>query len=108
TQSTISSAIREMETLLGATLIDRSNRKKLVFTALGHAMLQSGEQVIAQLSRLAERARRSDNLLSTPLRIGVIPTIAPYVLPRILRPLQQAFPSLALHLHEMQTGALID
>lgn len=108
TQSTISAAIREMENLLGATLIDRSNHKKLVFTALGQDMLVTGDEVIGQLAILSERARRSDKLLSTPLRVGVIPTIAPYLLPRILRPLQKAFPSLVLHIHEMQTATLIE
>lgn len=107
TQSTISAAIREMETVLGVTLVDRSNRKKLVFTPQGQDMLRTGHDVITQMEALAERARRSTKLLSTPLRIGIIPTIAPYLLPRILRPLQQKFPALTLHLHEIQTDDLL-
>lgn len=106
TQSTISSAIREMENILGAMLVDRSNRKKILFTALGEDMLHTGQEVINALGHIAERAKRSAKLLATPLRVGIIPTIAPYVLPRILRPLQQAFPDLTLHIQEMQTALI--
>lgn len=107
TQSTISAAIRETETVLGAALLDRGNPRKPVFTALGLEILDAGADIIARLSDIAERARRSQTLLSTPLRIGIIPTIAPYLLPRILRPLQQHFPQLTLHLHEMHSAELV-
>lgn len=108
TQSTISAAIQEMESILGATLIDRSNRKRILFTPFGLEMIDTGRQVIDRLSDMNDRAQRSSQVLATPLRIGVIPTIAPYLLPQIMRPLQKAFPKITLHIHEMQSDDLID
>lgn len=108
TQSTLSAAIQEMETILGASLIDRANRKKLIFTALGEDMLERGVKIINSLTAVTEQAKRANDPLSTPLRVGIIPTIAPYLLPKILRPLQKAFPKLVLHINEMQTPALVD
>jgi LysR family hydrogen peroxide-inducible transcriptional activator len=108
TQSTLSAAIQEMETILEAPLLDRANRKKLIFTPLGYEMLKRGKTIIEGLEEIQEQARKNNAPLSSPINIGIIPTIAPYLLPKVLKPLHKAFPKLALHLHEQQSANLVD
>lgn len=107
TQSTLSAGIAEMENLLGAPVIDRSIRRKVRFTILGEELLVQGKQAIEALTEVAEHARQQRQPLSSPLRLGIIPTIAPYLLPKILRPLRKKFPELMLHIHELQSSILV-
>jgi LysR family transcriptional regulator, hydrogen peroxide-inducible genes activator len=108
TQSTLSAGIQEMEATLGAPVIDRSNRRIVRFTPLGQEVIDQGSVSIARMTEIAERARRLQNPLTWPLRMGVIPTIAPYLLPKILRPLRKAFPEMTLNLHEVQSSQLVE
>lgn len=107
TQSTLSAAIQEMETILGTPVIDRSSRKAMRFTPIGDELAEQGKNMIAGLTDIAERARRAQDMFAWPLRVGVIPTIAPYLLPRILDPLQKQFPDMKLHIHEVQSAQLV-
>lgn len=106
TQSTLSAGIKEMETILGAPVIDRSKRQ-IRFTPLGEDILAQGKRTIASLTDITERAKRMQKPLAWPLRLGIIPTIAPYLLPGILKPLQEAFPTLKLNVHELQSAQLV-
>ena len=106
-QSAFSVAIRELETLLGANLVDRTNRK-VTITATGREVAARAKRCLRELTALAEAARREDRPLEGPLHLGVIPTIAPFLLPRVLPALREAFPGLKLFLHEDVTQKLYE
>src|SRR5690606_33196824 len=98
-QSAFSVAIRELETLLGANLVDRTNRK-VTITATGREVAARAKRCLKELTALAEAARREDRPLEGPLHLGVIPTIAPFLLPRVLPALRERFPGMKLFMHE--------
>jgi len=101
-QSAFSVAIRELESQLDVQLVDRTNRK-VTITAVGREVAGMARLVLKDLESLAEVAQGSRAPLSGKLELGVIPTIAPFLLPRILPALRQAFPSLELYLREEVT-----
>src|SRR5690606_38300221 len=104
-QSAFSVAIRELESLLGANLVDRTNRK-VTITATGREVAARAKRCLRDLTALAEAARREDRPLEGPLHLGVIPTIAPFLLPRVLPAVRKAYPALKLFLHEDVTDRL--
>jgi LysR family hydrogen peroxide-inducible transcriptional activator len=104
-QSAFSVAIRELEALLGANLVDRTNRR-VTITATGKEVAVLARRCLQDLAALAEVARRESRPLEGPLQLGIIPTIAPFLLPRVLPPLREAFPALKLFLHEDVTQRL--
>ena len=91
TQSTLSAGLRELETLLGVTLVERT-RRVVRFTALGEKMADKAVKVLRETEELAEMARAQGRPLHGELRMGVIPTIAPFLLPTML-PRAQAVPA---------------
>lgn len=99
TQSTLSAGIRELETLLGTTLVERT-RRVVRFTPLGVRIAEKAEKVLRESEDLADMARVAGKPLSGDLRMGVIPTIAPFLLPAILPRLREHFPRLRLFLRE--------
>lgn len=101
-QSAFSTAIRELETLLGVQLVDRTN-KQVSITATGREIANQARVCLNDLEQLVTIAQSHHNPLSGKLRLGVIPTIAPFLLPRILPALRTAFPKLRLYLHEDQS-----
>lgn len=103
TQSTLSSGLRELEALLGATLVER-NRRVVRFTPLGEAVVERAWRLLAEADAIAELARASGRPLCGDLRLGVIPTIAPFLLPAILPGLRRDWPELRLFLREEQSG----
>jgi len=104
-QSAFSVAIRELESLLGVRLADRTNRKVTV-TQLGREVATQARLCLRDLESLVEIAQGNKEALMGPLRLGVIPTIAPFVLPKILPHLQRVHPRLQLMLRE-ETSARI-
>ncbi len=105
-QSTLSAGLKELETTLGAELVERNNRT-MVFTALGLEVAQRARRVLREAEELAELAAKGREPLSGRLRLGVIPTIAPYLLPKTLPHLRKAYPKLQLYLTEDQTARLL-
>ena len=105
-QPTLSQALSTLEANLDVQLIERNPRKVLV-TAAGVKLLPLAQQAIAAVDAVVEAAEPA-RWLSGPLRLGVIPTIAPYLLPSVLRILQREAPDLELSVHEDQTWRLID
>src|SRR5690606_19707011 len=91
--------------LLGANLVDRTNRK-VTITATGREVAARAKRCLRELTALAEAARREDRPLEGPLHLGVIPTIAPFLLPRVLPALREALPGLKLFLHADVTRKL--
>src|SRR4051795_13506894 len=99
TQSTLSAGLRELETLLGVTLVERT-RRVVRFTALGEKIADKAVRVLRETEELAEMARAQGQPLHGELRMGVIPTIAPFLLPSMLPRLRQQWPQLKLYLRE--------
>lgn len=99
TQSTLSAGIRELETLLGQTLVERT-RRVVRFTALGNAIVEKAHRVLREAEELAEMAAAASAPLVGELRMSVIPTIAPFLLPGLLPRLRQERPALKLYLRE--------
>lgn len=101
-QSAFSNAIRELENSLGAELVDRTNRN-VTITATGQEIAVQARLVMRDVETLVDAARGPTEPLSGELRLGVIPTIAPFVLPATLPRLRKHFPDLELLLAEDQT-----
>ena len=107
TQSTLSGAIKELETTLGARLVDR-DRRTVVITGAGAEAVARARRVVDEAEALVDWSHRGAGPLSGTLRLGIIPTIAPFLLPRVLPRLKEAFPGLALRLREETTAKLLD
>ena len=107
TQSTLSAGIAALENVLGHALIDRTNRNPVVLTPLGRDVVAAGRLLLRGAEDLVARARRLDEPMRGPLRLGIIPTIAPYFLPQALPFLQRDFPRLEIQLHEDQSARLV-
>jgi LysR family hydrogen peroxide-inducible transcriptional activator len=101
-QSAFSNAIQELESTLGAELVDRTNRN-VTITATGQEVAVQARLVVADAESLVDIARGRDDPLTGELRLGVIPTIAPFVLPGVLPKLRKQYPELKLLLTEDQT-----
>jgi LysR family transcriptional regulator, hydrogen peroxide-inducible genes activator len=99
TQSTLSAGLRELETLLGLTLVERT-RRVVRFTPLGEKIADKAVRVLRETEELAELARAQGRPLHGELRMGVIPTIAPFLLPTMLPRLREQWPELKLYLRE--------
>ncbi len=104
-QSAFSIAIRELETLLGVRLVDRTNRR-VTITALGQEMATQARLCLRDIEALVALAQTERTPLAGPLRLGVIPTIAPFLLPRVLPRLRKVLPKLRLFLHEGTTAEI--
>jgi LysR family transcriptional regulator, hydrogen peroxide-inducible genes activator len=98
-QSTLSAGIRELETLLGVTLVERSKRV-VRFTPLGNQVVVKAHRLLREAEELADLVEASGKPLSGTVRMSVIPTIAPFMLPRVLPRLRAERPELTLLLRE--------
>ena len=107
TQPALSMQIRELEKDLGTDLVER-RPGEVILTEVGVEVARRADRVLTAARDLTEFARHSGRLLSGRLRLGVIPTLAPYVLPQILPALQRRFPDLRIELRETQTRTLMD
>jgi LysR family hydrogen peroxide-inducible transcriptional activator len=107
TQSTLSAGIKELEKVLGVQLVERDKRR-VRLTAVGEEVTARARDLLARASDLAESARSAMAPLSGTLRLGAIPTIAPFLLPDVLPSLRRAHPALKLHLREDLTERLLD
>lgn len=99
TQSTLSAGIRELETLIGVVLVERT-RRVVRFTPLGERIVDKARLVLREADELGDMARAAGRPLSGEMRMSVIPTIAPFLLPRILPRLRKEYPDLKLFLRE--------
>jgi LysR family transcriptional regulator, hydrogen peroxide-inducible genes activator len=107
TQPALSMQIRDLERFLGVELVER-RPGEIALTEIGLEVAQRGERILAASRDLVDLARHRGRLLHGRLTLGIIPSLAPYVLPRILPPLQQLYPELRLELRETQTKGLIE
>jgi LysR family hydrogen peroxide-inducible transcriptional activator len=107
TQSTLSAGLREIESLIGVTLVERT-RRVVRFTPLGLRIAEKARRILREAEELADMARAAGKPLSGELRMGVIPTIAPFLLPSLLPKLRAAYPDLKLYLREETSQAACD
>lgn len=108
TQSTLSAGILSLERQLDARILDRAGGKRVIFTPLGHELLGRARDALAALEAVAEAAAAARAPMSGPLRLGVIPTVGPFLLPRLMPAVRAAFPQLRLFLREDTTDRLLD
>ncbi|MFE3836626.1 LysR substrate-binding domain-containing protein [Pseudogemmobacter sonorensis] len=107
TQPALSMQIRDLEDSLGAALIERAARQ-IRLTGFGEVFLARGKEILRAVDELEGLARAESGQLSGRLRIGVIPTVAPYLLPGIIARLGRRFPELSPQLRETVTPRLIE
>lgn len=107
TQSTLSAGLRELESLIGVTLVER-NRRVVRFTALGERIVEKARRVVREAEELGDMVKAGGKPLAGELRLGVIPTIAPFLLPRLLPSMRRDWPELKLYLREETSAAACD
>lgn len=106
TQPALSMQVQELEKSLGIQLLERG-RNGVMLTEGGKEIAQRAARVLADVRDIVDLARRQGDVLSGPLRFGVIPSVAPYILPQLLPMLRKQVPELDLHIRESQTQTLI-
>ena len=106
TQPTLSAGVQELEKILGAPVVDRA-RAGVILTPIGEEAVSRASDILARAEDLVQAAKSAGQPLSGRFRLGVIPTIAPFLLPKALPALRTRFPKLKLFLREDQTLKLI-
>lgn len=106
-QPALSAQIARLEQALGVTLFER-DKKRVLLTPVGRELFTRAERLLAGLDDIVEAARAHGAPMAGPLRFGVIPTIAPYLMPKALKVLRERFPDLELFFKEEQTARLLD
>nr|WP_082009935.1 hydrogen peroxide-inducible genes activator [Methylobacterium sp. ZNC0032] len=106
-QPALSLQIKDLEDLIGAQLVER-DRRQIRLTSLGEAFAGRAGQILRSVDELADLARASSPTLGGRLRIGMIPTVAPYLLPAVIRRLAERFPAVDLRPREAVTGKLTE
>jgi LysR family hydrogen peroxide-inducible transcriptional activator len=106
-QSAFSNAIQELESLLEVQLVDRTNRS-VTITAMGQKLATQARLCLRDVESMVEMARGQREPLTGELHLGVIPTIAPFLLPAALPKLRRNYPRLELYLHEDQSQRIYE
>lgn len=106
TQSTLSVAIQDLESKLGVVVFER-NKKAVLITPLGEKLLHQARGILGAVEDFVSLARANEGALSGEIRLGVIPTIGPFILPPILKNLRKSYPKLKLYLKEALSAQLL-
>ncbi len=106
TQSTLSAGIQELESQLGVVVFER-NKKTVLITPLGEKLLHQARIILGDVEDFVSLARANEGVLAGEIRLGVIPTIGPFILPAILSDLRRAYPKLKLYLKEELSAQLL-
>src|SRR3954451_7866996 len=101
-QPTLSTQIRKLEEELGVALVERAPRR-VMLTPVGRDIAERARRIVAEVSQMGEVARRSQDPEAGSVRLGLFPTLAPYLLPHVLPDLHTRFPNLELLLVEEKT-----
>lgn len=107
TQPTLSAGIKELEDQLGVQLIERT-RRSVMMTPLGEEVTQRARRLLLDAAEIETLARTQKNPFEGDLKLGSIPTIGPYLLPRALPAIREAFPKLRVFLREEMTESLLE
>ena len=106
-QSTLSAGLRDLETLLGVVLVERTKRA-VRFTPLGNAVVAKAHRILREAEELSDMIQSAGQPLGGEVRMSVIPTIAPFLLPRMLPRLRRERPNLKLYLREETSAAAME
>ena len=106
-QSTLSAAINDMEEYLGTKLVERNN-KRVYLTAIGEEVVRRSQSILTNVSDLVTLCRASGDPFNSELRLGVIPTIAPFLLPALLSGLRNDYPDFRLSIREDLSKPLVE
>jgi LysR family hydrogen peroxide-inducible transcriptional activator len=106
TQSTLSNGIKELEAILGVSLAERSKRSVLL-TPVGGEIADRARQLLADATDLVEAAKRHSGAFRGDLRLGAIPTVGPFLVPKVMPRVRAAFPDLRFYFREELTESLI-
>jgi LysR family hydrogen peroxide-inducible transcriptional activator len=107
TQPALSMQIKELEEALGDSLFER-RPGEVVLTPLGREIAEQASKILLATNDLAALAKHREKILTGPLSLGIIPTLAPYILPQLLKYLSKNYPALKLELREAQTKAMLN
>jgi LysR family hydrogen peroxide-inducible transcriptional activator len=99
TQSTLSAAIQDLESQLGVIIFERS-KKSVLITPSGEKLLNQARKILGEIEDFVSLAKMSQDALTGDIRLGVIPTIGPFILPGLLKELRESYPKLGLYLKE--------
>ena len=106
-QPTLSAQLRKLEEFLGVALVERRPRR-LALTAAGEAVVERARRMLRDADDIRSLARASQDPLAGSLKVGLIPTLGPYLLPRVAPRIAKALPKLSMLLHEYQTAPLVE
>lgn len=106
-QSTLSAGIIELEETLGTPLIERNNRQ-LLLTTLGEDVVRRGGEILREVEDLVTLCEAASEPFAGKMRLGVIPTVAPFILPRLLNRLREEHPGFQLFIREDLSQHLVD
>jgi len=106
-QSALSAAVLELEDALGVPLVERNNRQ-VILTALGREVVERGRAILIEVEDLMGVCDASSEPFTGKMRLGVIPTIAPFILPGLLKRLRRRHPEFQLFIREDLSGRLVD
>lgn len=104
-QPTLSTQLKKLEQTLGVTLIERTNRR-VMLSPEGEQIVAQAQRILVEVNSLTAMSEQLRDPLGGEVRLGIIPTIAPYLLPKILVPLTAEFPNLNIQLTEGQTSQI--
>ena len=106
-QPTLSAQLRKLEAFLGVALVERRPRR-IALTGAGEAVVERARRMLRDADDIRGLARASQDPLSGSLKVGFIPTLGPYLLPRVAQKIAKALPKLSMLLHEYQTAPLVE
>ena len=106
TQSTLSTGLKEMEARLGVQVAERSTHSVLM-TSIGMALAERAREILAKAADFEAAAHAETSVGMTQLRLGVIPTVGPFLLPRALPGLRDTWPKMKIYLREELTESLL-
>lgn len=107
TQSTMSAGIKELETILSASLVERT-RRSLLFTTLGKKVVAQARSLILKSDEILEASKMACKPFAEPIRCGIIPTIAPFLLPDMIKVLKSDIPGAKLYIREDKSQVIVD
>jgi LysR family hydrogen peroxide-inducible transcriptional activator len=106
-QPTLSAQIRKLEEYLGGTLVERQP-KRVTLTATGEKIVERARRALQEADAIVDLGKTDRDPLAGALKLALIPTVGPYLLPHVVGPLRRALPRLKLMLYEYQTGPLLE
>ena len=106
-QPALSQQVKELEEIIGAPLVERATRH-IRLTSLGEAFAERARRILQAVDELGDLARASSARLAGPLQIGIIPTVAPYLLPSVIKSMTHGYPEVDLRPREAITQKLVE